>query len=122
LENFEKTAQEAQSAQRRKFAQSSYQGCVFARVARWHIFKPKILIWVYYGGSCNGRYWYILWPFGIFYSHVVYFVDIWCILWLFGIFCPVLVRCTKKNLATLVSARGNGLRQLPKLVFDHFGP
>jgi hypothetical protein len=38
------------------------------RVARWHIFKPKILIWVNFGGSCNGRCWYILWPFGIFYA------------------------------------------------------
>jgi hypothetical protein len=33
--------------------------------------------------------WYILWPFGMY------------ILWPFGIFCPVLVYCTKKNLATL---------------------
>jgi hypothetical protein len=31
----------------------------------------------------------ILWPFGI------------CSLWSFGIFLPVLVFCTKKNLATL---------------------
>jgi hypothetical protein len=31
--------------------------------------------------------WYILWPFGIFSGH-------------FGIFFPVLVCCTKKNLAT----------------------
>jgi hypothetical protein len=27
------------------------------RVARWHIFKPKILIWVNVGGTCNGRCW-----------------------------------------------------------------
>jgi hypothetical protein len=53
--------------------------------------------------------WYILWSFGI------YFVVIWYILWSFGIFCghlvyfvviwyifPVLMRCTKKNLTTLV--------------------
>jgi Na+/H+-dicarboxylate symporter len=38
---------------------------------------------------------------GIFYGHLVYFVAIWCILWLFGMFSPVLVCCTKKNLATL---------------------
>jgi hypothetical protein len=24
-------------------------------VARWNIFKPKIPIWVNFGGSCNGR-------------------------------------------------------------------
>jgi hypothetical protein len=30
------------------------------RVARWYIFKPKIQFWVKFGGSCNGRCWYIL--------------------------------------------------------------
>jgi hypothetical protein len=30
------------------------------RVARWFIFKPKILIWVNFGGPWNGKYWYIL--------------------------------------------------------------
>jgi hypothetical protein len=43
-------------------------------------FKPKFQIWVHFGGSCN--------------------VKFWCILWTFGIFFPVLVCCTKKNLAT----------------------
>jgi hypothetical protein len=42
--------------------------------------------------------WYILWPilcpFGIFCGHLVYFVSIWYIF-------PVLVGCTKKNLAAL---------------------
>jgi hypothetical protein len=38
--------------------------------------------------------WNILWIFGIFYDHSVHFVFIW---YLF----PVLVSCTKKNLATL---------------------
>jgi hypothetical protein len=27
--------------------------------------------------------WYILWPFGIFYDHLVNFMDIWYILWPF---------------------------------------
>jgi hypothetical protein len=36
------------------------------RVARWYIFRPKIPIWVIFGGSCNGRCWYILWTFGLF--------------------------------------------------------
>jgi hypothetical protein len=45
---------------------------------------------------------------GIFYVYFVYFMAIgsnfmviWYILWSFGIFFPVLVRCPKKNLATL---------------------
>jgi hypothetical protein len=45
--------------------------------------------------------WYILQPFGIFYSRLVYFTAVWYIFWLFGIFFPVLVCCSKKNLATL---------------------
>jgi hypothetical protein len=72
------------------------------RVARWYIFKPKIPIWVNFGGSCNGRCLHIiwpfgipilwpfgipiLWPFGIFYGHLVYFMAIWSILWSFGLF------------------------------------
>jgi purine-cytosine permease-like protein len=50
------------------------------------ILKPKIPIWVNFGVSCNGRCWYILWPFGLFYIHLVYYVAILYILWLFGIF------------------------------------
>jgi hypothetical protein len=74
----------------------------------------KILIWVNFGGTCNRRCWYILFPFGLFYDHFVYFVVIWSILWSFGLFCghlvylwlfgiffPVLVWCEMKNLATL---------------------
>jgi hypothetical protein len=36
-----------------------------SRVARWYIFKPKIQIRVNFGGSCRGRCWYILLPFGV---------------------------------------------------------
>jgi hypothetical protein len=50
-----------------------------SRVARWFSFKPKIPIWENFGGSCNGYYWYILWPFGL-------FTAIGNILWPFGIF------------------------------------
>jgi hypothetical protein len=72
--------------------------------------------------------WYILWLFGIFCGHLLYFMVIWNILWSFGIFCghlvylmamwnilwafgifvvfPFLVCCTKKNLATLVAEEG----------------
>jgi hypothetical protein len=46
------------------------------KVARWFIFKPKIQIWVNFRGSCNGRCWYILWSFGIFYGNTVYFMAI----------------------------------------------
>jgi hypothetical protein len=71
------------------------------RVARWFVFKPKIQIWVNYGGSCTGRCWYILWTLGPFYSLLLYFMDIWYSSWQFGISFPVLVFCAKKNLATL---------------------
>jgi hypothetical protein len=42
---------------------------------------------------------------GIFCGHLEYLTAIWYILWPFGTFCghfPVLVCCTKKNLATLL--------------------
>jgi hypothetical protein len=55
-----------------------------SRVARWRILKPKIPIWVNFGGSCNGRCWYIIWPFGLFYGCLV------C-LWPFDIFYGYLV-------------------------------
>jgi hypothetical protein len=55
------------------------------------------------GGSCNGKSWNILWTFGVFYGHWKYFMAIWFILWSFDIFLPVLIFCTKKNLATLIS-------------------
>jgi hypothetical protein len=56
------------------------------RVARWYIFSPKIAIWVNFGGSCNRICWHILWPFGLFYAHLVYIMVIWSILWPFDIF------------------------------------
>jgi hypothetical protein len=64
----------------------SLQGC--SRVARWYIFKPKILIWVNSEGSYNGTCWYIIWTFGIFFGRLVYFATIWYILRVFGIFFP----------------------------------
>jgi hypothetical protein len=30
------------------------------KAARWFVFKPKIKIWVNFGGSCYGKSWYIL--------------------------------------------------------------
>jgi hypothetical protein len=37
-----------------------------SRVARWFVFKTKIQMWVNFGGSCNRRWWYILWTLGPF--------------------------------------------------------
>jgi hypothetical protein len=36
---------------------------LLGRVARWYIFKPKIPIWVNFGGPYNGKCWYIVWSF-----------------------------------------------------------
>jgi hypothetical protein len=44
------------------------------------VFEPKIPIWVNFGGSCDGRCWYILWPFGLFDGHLAIFYG------LFGMF------------------------------------
>jgi hypothetical protein len=52
-----------------------------ARVARWFVFKPKIPIWVNFGGPSNGKccfgifYWYLdnVWQFGIVCSNLLYF-------------------------------------------------
>jgi hypothetical protein len=60
-----------------------------ARVARWFIFKPKIQIWVTFGGYCIRRCWNILWPFDQFW-YITGHIGIG-ILWLFGIFLPDLV-------------------------------
>jgi hypothetical protein len=38
------------------------------RVARWYISVPKITIWVNFGEPWNGKCWYILGPFGIFFG------------------------------------------------------
>jgi hypothetical protein len=47
-------------------------------------FKPKIPIWENFGGSCNGRHWYIFWPFGLPHRQLGF-------LWPFGIFNGLLV-------------------------------
>jgi hypothetical protein len=47
--------------------------------------------------------WYILWTFGTFYEHLVHSLTIWYISWSFGTLFPVLVSCTKRNLATLLT-------------------
>jgi hypothetical protein len=62
------------------------QGCQMA------YFQTKIPIWVNFGGSCNGKCWYILWlyrlcilwligkilwPFGEFHGYLVYISPLW---------------------------------------------
>jgi hypothetical protein len=86
------------AAVNRLFDWTKHNTRVSVRVARCHVFKPKILIWVNFGGTWNGRFWSILWPFGLFWGHLVYLMVIWN-------FFPVLVSCLNKNLATLVSVR-----------------
>jgi hypothetical protein len=66
------------------------------RVARCFLFKPKIPIWVNFGGPLIGKCCYIL----------QYLTGIWDILWPLGTFCVQLILFlvwlifTKKNLAT----------------------
>jgi hypothetical protein len=48
------------------------------RDARWFVFKPKIPSWVNFRGSCNGKCWYILCPFSLFYGHWKYFMAMFC--------------------------------------------
>jgi hypothetical protein len=38
------------------------QGCQMVGL----VFKPKIQIWINFGGPWNEKCWYILWPFGIY--------------------------------------------------------
>jgi hypothetical protein len=60
-------------------------GANFRRSAGlWFIFKPKIQIWVNFGGPWNGKYWQILWSFGIFYGHLANVVIVWYIFSHFG--------------------------------------
>jgi hypothetical protein len=39
------------------------------RVARWFHFRPKMPVWVYFGGPWNGKCCNIYRSFGIFYDH-----------------------------------------------------
>jgi hypothetical protein len=50
---------------------------VSTRVARWHVFKPKIQIWVNFGGPWFKKV-------VLFYDHLEYFTAIWYILRPFG--------------------------------------
>jgi hypothetical protein len=56
------------------------------RVARWFVFKPKIQIWINFGGPYIVKCLYILRPLGIFYGDWGYFMTIWYILNSYGTF------------------------------------
>jgi hypothetical protein len=75
---------------------------VATRVARCFIFKPKLPISVNFG-RCFLHVG-IVYDHLVFYGLLVYFMVIRYILWPFGTLLPILVWCTKKNLATLVVA------------------
>jgi hypothetical protein len=66
------------------FASTKLIGFV-CRVARWYIFKPKILICVHFWGPQNGEGWYFTWPFGIYQGYLVFFGPNF---WQFNIFFP----------------------------------
>jgi hypothetical protein len=85
----------------RKLRQVSEYRLRMIRVARWHIFKPKIPIWVnfgmekldiFYGHLEHIRHGHL---HSIFYSHLENLLQ-------FCMFSPILVYCVKKNLATLL--------------------
>jgi hypothetical protein len=64
-QHFEKKFADVQNSWREKTL-SNRDRAMTTWAARWFVFKPKIPIWVSFGGSCDGRCWYILEPFGIF--------------------------------------------------------
>jgi hypothetical protein len=60
------------------------------------ILRPKIAIWVNFGGACNRWCWYIVRTFGLLYSHLIYFMVIWYILRQFGTYIPFWYITTRK--------------------------
>jgi hypothetical protein len=62
------------------FRHALFQGCQIV----W--FKTKNTNLGLFWRALEGKILDILWPFGIFYGHLVYFMAIWYILWPFGIF------------------------------------
>jgi hypothetical protein len=88
-------------------------------IARWFVFKPKTPILGKFWRVLQWKSWYILWPFGLFNCNWKYFMAIWYILWSFGIFFPVLVFCTKKNLATLFQTQQT-VRSLKPVQYVYF--
>jgi hypothetical protein len=64
--------------------------------------NQKSQFWVNFWWPWNGKCWYILWQYGIFYRNLLQFMAVCYSLWSFGIFSPICFVWTKKNLATLL--------------------
>jgi hypothetical protein len=80
-----------------------------SRVARWFVFKPKIPIWVNFGGPYIGKlengdifYGHEEYLMEIFYNHLVHFFRFWYHV-------P-----TKKNLATLLKREHKKFPPIPR--------
>jgi hypothetical protein len=73
---------------------------IFWRALEWKMSVYLCIIWPY-GIFYDHLVYLLLRPFGKVYSPLVYFTALWCIFCYFVIFLPVLVCCTNKNLATL---------------------
>jgi hypothetical protein len=43
--------------------------------------NQKYKLWVNFGWPWSGKCWYILWPFGLFYGHLVYFMVYFGLFW-----------------------------------------
>jgi hypothetical protein len=99
---FNKSIWNRRDAQRARNWTRVKQGCQMV------YFQTKIPIWVNFEGSCNGRHWYILLPFGLFYGHWVYFVVFWYML---PPFWYVVWYVVPENLATLVWKAIRGMQK-----------
>jgi hypothetical protein len=64
----------------------------------------------------------MLWPFGIFYRDLGYFMTIGYILYSLGTFFPVLESCTKKTLATLLRTATTSFAEFTASIFENSSP
>jgi hypothetical protein len=96
-------------------ATDGLRGCPFARSNHLsasglpdgiYIFIPKMLIFCTFYWSWDGKFWCFSWPFKLLFWYMYIccaYMAIWYFCGHFGIFSPILVCCTKKNLATLIA-------------------
>jgi hypothetical protein len=75
---------------------------IHIRVARWFVSNQKSKFGKKFSGLQIVKCSCIIWPFGIFYGYLGYFMTIRYILCSIGTIFAVLVSCTKKNLETLI--------------------
>jgi hypothetical protein len=65
----------------RTYMYETFKNRILSRVARWYMyFQTKIAIWINFGRPFDGRCYNILWPFGLFYSHLIYCIAVWYIM------------------------------------------